>query len=145
MKKGKLAALIAFIAFLFFGFFYSMNLFIENKLPKIHKLSSPLQFGGGDGSIHLLPAGTSMYLDQTFPEGFSRYIVYFNVEGVKLESKETTEKFWIDPLTAYPIDKDSLGQLLDSEQVNKDQLRVILKHGTLSKQDIRELLEEFGN
>lgn len=146
MRTHKIIASLfiagAMIALLLIANFY----FTEKKMPKVHQLTAPLQFTGNstNGPVYLLPAGTSMYFDQSFPEGFSRYIVYFNVEGIKLESKEATEKFWLDPLTAYPIDKDSLDQLLKSGQMTKEQLRSILKYGSLSKQDIRELLEEFS-
>lgn len=116
------------------------------KMPRVHKLQFPLALSGGtsNGPTSILPKGTSLYYDQAFPEGFVRYKIYVNVEGVKLESQEVTEKFWIDPLTAFPFDKDSLQKLIRDYPLTKDDLAAILRSGTISKQDIRDLLTEFS-
>ncbi|AXV83403.1 hypothetical protein [Ralstonia solanacearum] len=120
---------------------------LENiKMPRVHKLQFPLALSGGtsNGPISILPKGTSLYYDQAFPEGFVRYKIYINVEGVKLESQEATEKFWIDPLTAFPFDRDSLQKLIRDYPITKDDLAAILRSGIISKQDIRDLLTEFS-
>ncbi len=115
-------------------------------MPRVHKLQFPLALSGGtpNGPVSILPKGTSLYYDQAFPEGFVRYKIYINVEGVKLESQEATEKFWIDPLTAFPFDKDSLQKLIRDYPITRDDLAAILRSGTISKQDIRDLLTEFS-
>ncbi|WP_211905780.1 hypothetical protein [Ralstonia syzygii] len=78
--------------------------------PGRFKLQFPLSLSGGtiDSPTSILPKGTSLYYDQAFPEGFVRYKVYINVEGVKLEAQEVTNPLWIDPLTAFPLEKDGL-------------------------------------
>lgn len=118
----------------------------EPKMPRVHKLEQPLMLSGtgADGQRYLLPAGTSLYYDQAYPEGFVRYKVYVNVEGVKLESKESTEQFWLEPLTAYPVDADVLKKLLREYPLTKADLAAILGSGNLSKEDIRELLLEYS-
>lgn len=115
-------------------------------MPRVHKLKFPLMLSGSgpQGHNYLLPTGTSLYYDQAFPEGFVRYIVYVNVEGVKLESREVTEKFWVDPLSAYPIGKNELRKLLQEYPISKDDLVAILKSGQLSKDEIRAVLSEFS-
>lgn len=119
--------------------------FKEKKMPLVHKLQFPLLLTGNGSANHqyLLPEGTSIYYDQAFPEGFVRYKVYINVEGVSLESKESTDKFWLDPLTAFPIDKDSLKKLIKDYPLSKKELGEILKSNSLSKQDVKEVLEDF--
>ncbi|MCO5414928.1 hypothetical protein [Ralstonia mojiangensis] len=123
-----------------------LHLLEENKMPRVHKLQFPLALSGGSqsGPISILPKGTSLYYDQAFPEGFVRYKVYVNIEGIKLDSQEVTEKFWIDPLTAFPFDKDSLQKLLRDYPLTKEDLASILRSGHISKQEIRDLLTEFS-
>lgn len=118
----------------------------EKKQPLVHKLKAPLMLAGGATNDHqyLLPAGTSLYFDQAFPEGFVRYKVYVNVEGVSLDVAQPTEKFWLDPLTAFPVGKEQLGKLLKDYPLTKEELRTILASGTLSKDDIKAVLEEFA-
>lgn len=118
----------------------------EPTMPLVHKLEFPLLLAGAGSTTHhyLLPQGTSLYYDQAFPEGFVRYKVYVNVEGVKLESREATEKFWLDPLTAFPVDAEQLRKLLRDYPLTKDDLAAILKSSKISKAEIRGLLEEFS-
>jgi hypothetical protein len=126
---------------------FKVGHFLEVKEPHlVHKLKAPLMLAAGatNGHQYLLPAGTSLYLDQAFPEGFVRYKVYVNVEGVSLDSKESTEKFWLDPLTAFPVAHEQLRKLLESYPLTKEELREILKSGSLSKDEIKSLLEEFS-
>lgn len=125
--------------------FYAGVFFERSEMPRVHKLKFPLMLAGGEGQHnYLLPAGTSLYYDQAFPEGFVRYMVYVNVEGVSLESKEPTEKFWISPLTAFPIDGDQLKTLLKEYPLTKAELSDILKSNQISKDEIRELLAEYS-
>ena len=118
----------------------------ETTVPLVHKLETPLLFNGAGvpGHQYVLPAGTSLYFDQAFPEGFVRFKVYFNVEGVRLESHESTDKFWLEPLTAFPIGKIELQKLLATYPLTKDELTTILKSSSLSKEDIRALLTEYS-
>ena len=118
----------------------------EKKQPLVHKLKAPLMLAGGATNDHqyLLPAGTSLDFDQAFPEGFVRYKVYVNVEGATLDVAPPTEKFWLDPLTAFPVGKEQLGKLLRNYPLTKEELRAILAGGALSKDDIKAVLEEFA-
>ncbi len=118
----------------------------KQNVPKVHKLEAPLMLAGGheNNATTLLPRGTSMYFDQSFPEGFTRYIVYVNVEGVQLELKEANDKFWLDPLSAWPVDKPTLQELLKKYPLSKEDLSAILGSGSLSKEEIRDLLREYS-
>lgn len=116
-------------------------------MPMAHTLQAPLMFNGAGSASHqyILPEGTTLYYDRTFPEGFTRYKVYFNVEGVKLEPRESLEKFWIDPLTAFPIDQQQLRRLLKEYSLSKAELALILKSSSISKAEIRQLLSEHSD
>lgn len=112
--------------------------------PPTHRLEQPLIIGGGPGqTAALLPAGTSLYFDQAFPEGFVRYKVYVNVEGVRLESHESQEKFWLSPLSARPVDGEQLRKLLRDYPLSRDDLAAILEHSPVTREEIRELLAEY--
>lgn len=125
--------------------FYAGIFFERSDMPLVHKLKFPLMLDGGEGQHdYLLPAGTSLYYDQAFSEGFVRYKIYVNVEGVLLESKEATEKFWLSPLTAFPVDKGQLKKLLKEYPLSKAELSEILKSNQITKEEIRELLAEYS-
>ncbi|MEC3766280.1 MULTISPECIES: hypothetical protein [Cupriavidus] len=118
----------------------------HEETPKVHKLQYPLMLTGGnsDSPAAMLPRGTSLYFDRTFPEGFVRYKVYINVEGTKLEPRDAAEKFWLDPLTATPFDKDSLHALLTRFPLGKHDFSAVLGSGQLTKEEIRDLLRAYS-
>ncbi|SPC16467.1 conserved hypothetical protein [Cupriavidus taiwanensis] len=103
-----------------------------------------IEAGNSDSPAAMLPRGTSLYLDRAFPEGFVRYKVYINVEGSKLEPRDTTEKFWLDPLTATHLDKHSLHALLKRFPLGKDDFSAVLGSGQLTKEEIRDLLRAYS-
>src|SRR5690554_3047646 len=118
----------------------------RNPVQKIHKLEQPLLLSGGEvgsSEVNILPKGTTLYYDQAFPEGFVRYKVYINVEGVKFDTVDVEEEFWIDPLTAFPVDRDQLRVLLRDYPITRSDLETILKRGHIPKSEIRELLAEY--
>jgi hypothetical protein len=117
----------------------------EQKMPLVHKLQFPLLLTGSDQDSrqYILPKGTSLYFDQAFPEGFVRFKIYVNVEGIKLESHEATEKFWLDPLTAFPVDVNNLKKLLREYPLSKEDLSSILKSSSISKDEIKEVLSDY--
>lgn len=120
--------------------------FLEpHKMTRVHELAFPLMLQGSAGisSKYLLPKGTWLYYDKAFPEGFVRYRIYVNVDGVKLESRELADST-ITPLTAYPIGKPELLKLLRDHPLSKGDLASILQSGQLTKEEIREVLREFS-
>lgn len=115
-------------------------------MTKVHTLEFPMLLAGpsGNGPLQLLPKGTTLYLDKTYPEGFTRYIVYVNVDRFPLPTSELTDPTAIRPITAFPMDKGDLKRLLDRNPVTKEELASILKSGQLTKEEIREVLAEFA-
>lgn len=121
--------------------------FLEfRKMAYVHTLEYPLILDGSSapGQNYLLPAGTTLYYDQGFPEGFVRYRVYVNVEGVKLEGRELADPTEISPISAYPVGKAELLKLIREYPLTKNELGSILKSEYLSKDDIKEVLVEFS-
>jgi hypothetical protein len=146
MKKSSLFGLIAVVLLSASAGYFVRTVMSNEKPPMMHKLKAPLMLSGGTTSKHqyLLPAGTSLYYDQAFPEGFVRYKVYVNVEGVSLDVAPPADKFWLDPLVAFPVGKEQLKQLAENYPLTMDELREILASGAVSKEEIRQLLEEFS-
>ena len=116
------------------------------KMPKIHTLEFPLllEGSGEKGRYYLLPKGTTLYFDKSYPEGFVRYKIFVNVDRFPLHSTELADPTEIRPITAFGIDKSDLKRLLSEYPLSKDDLVSILKSGQLSKEEIRETLAEFS-
>ncbi|MGX4643417.1 hypothetical protein [Massilia sp. SYSU DXS3249] len=76
-----------------------------NKKTKVHILKAPLVLVGDRPTtkLHLLPAGTILYVDQSFPEGFTRYRIYVNVDRMPLELKDLEDPAEVAPLEARPL------------------------------------------
>lgn len=121
--------------------------FLERKeVARTHDLEYPLilQSSVDTGTSYFLPQGTKLYFDQSFPEGFTRFKIYVNVDGVQLPTMEATDPTAITPLTAYPINVAELRLLLNKQPVTKEILRAVLKSKQISREEIKELLREFS-
>jgi hypothetical protein len=117
-----------------------------NKMTKVHTLEFPLMLASpsGNAPLYLLPKGTTLYFDKAYPEGFTRYKVYINVDRFPLATTELSDPTIIKPITAFAMDKNDLQRLLERNPVTKDDLAAILKSGQLTKDEIRELLAEYA-
>ena len=121
--------------------------FLElKKVTTAHELQFPLMLQGSQytGMSYLLPKGTMLYYDKAFPEGFVRYKVYVNVDGVKLESSDLSDPTLISPLTAFPVGKAELLKLLREYPLSKSDLAAILNSGQITKDEVRSMLEDFS-
>lgn len=72
------------------------------RIVKVHTLTQPLiiLISEVSASLHHLPAGATLYFDKSFPEGFTRYKVYVNVDRLPLTLRELSNATEIDPLEA---------------------------------------------
>jgi hypothetical protein len=93
--------------------------------------------------MHMLPKGTVMYFDQSYPEGFTRYKVYINVDRMPLSLVELSDPTSISPIDANAPDKEDLKKLLKDYPVTKADLNAILKSTAMSKEEIKEVLTDF--
>jgi hypothetical protein len=117
----------------------------SRKITKIHKLEYPLLLSGDEKSngLSMLPKGTTLYFDQAYPEGFTRYKVYINIDRLPLKLEELADPTSIIPIDGSAPDKDSLKKLLREYPLTKNDLEAILKSGKLSKDDVKEVLGDF--
>lgn len=115
-------------------------------MTKVHKLEYPLLITseGQTNVSHLLPKGTTLYFDQSYPEGFTRYKVYINIDRMPLKLENLDDSTMIIPSEAYAPSKEDLQKLLRDYPLTKNDLESILKSGILSKEEIRELLTEYS-
>lgn len=122
-------------------FFFWSN----HKMTKVHKLEFPLLLTSEDSlsNFHLLPKGTTLYFDKAYPEGFTRYKVYINIDRMPLTLTELSDPTLIDPLDAQALDKENLKKILRDYPLTKSDLESILKSGKISKDEVKEVLTDF--
>ncbi len=110
---------------------------------KIHRLTTPLQLSTEQASNGLLPVGTTLYYDTSFPEGFSRYKIYVNIDRMPLPLENLPDPTMIAPLETAPFRQEALLKLLRNHPLTRKDLDTILSTGYLSKDEIKEVLSEF--
>jgi hypothetical protein len=117
----------------------------NHKMTKVHKLEFPLLLTTEDAlsNSHLLPKGTTLYFDKAYPEGFTSYKIYINIDRMPLALTELSDPTLIDPLEARALDKDDLKKILLNYPLTKSDLESILKSGKISKDEIKEVLTDF--
>jgi hypothetical protein len=94
------------------------------------KLTEPLllESEGKAQDFHVLPAGTALYKDYDFPEGFTRYRIYINIKAEFAAQEIVSDKpNLIDPIWGHPVRRADLPFLLANTPVTKDDLVRILK------------------
>ncbi|TBO31108.1 hypothetical protein EYS42_07600 [Aquabacterium lacunae] len=113
---------------------------------KIHVLERPMLIGSNsENAYFMLPAGVTLYWDGDMPEGFSRYKVYFNVEGHRLKERAQEVPGAITPTSLQPISKEEMIDLLGLMKLNAKDVNDILSSSKFSDEDRREvraMLEE---
>jgi hypothetical protein len=75
MAQRKASLLIAIFLALVGGTWISIYVHSRLQTVKAHTLEFPMLLAGpsGEGPLQLLPKGTTLYYDQSYPEGFTRY------------------------------------------------------------------------
>lgn len=110
------------------------------------KLSEPLLLNaeGETKYFHMLPVGTAMYKDYSFPEGHTRYIIYVNIKGeFQAEKVVSGKKNLIDPIWGETVKKDDLKQLINETPISKDDLVRILKARKITREEFAQILREW--
>uniref|UniRef100_Q47E08 Putative transmembrane protein n=1 Tax=Dechloromonas aromatica (strain RCB) TaxID=159087 RepID=Q47E08_DECAR len=118
----------------------------EHKtMTKIHKLEYPLILSSESASknTHMLPKGTVLYFDKSYPEGFTRYKIYINIDRMPLKLDDLSDPTEIDPIDAVAPSKEDLLKLLRDYPLTKSDLESILNSKRISKDEIREILDNF--
>jgi hypothetical protein len=141
-------SIATFIAGIIFCVIVSSTIFFywsTHKMTKVHTLEYPMLLSGDSSanSYHMLPKGTTLYYDQSYDEGFTRYKVYINIDRMPLNLVTLQDPTTIIPIWAYAPDKNDMKSLLREYPLTKSDLQSILKSGQLSKEDVKEILADF--
>lgn len=117
----------------------------HKKMTKIHKLEYPLLISSDNSmeNVHLLPKGTVLYFDKAFPEGFTRYKVYINIDRMPLKLDELQDPTEIAPIDAAAPNKEDLAKLIRNYPLTKSDLESILNSKRISKEEIKEVFEKY--
>ncbi|WP_426200988.1 hypothetical protein [Pseudomonas sp. TWP3-1] len=113
-KSRKMAVCLAVSLLINAGFLTVVALKVFGQRTDMLKTTEPLviEANNDDDNVYVLPRGTTLYYEKSYPEGFSRYRVYFNHKGVIAGDPVRMEpKYWgtlIDPLWLANIDADTL-------------------------------------
>jgi hypothetical protein len=119
----------------------------QQKPVRVHKLASPLVLESNEetNGFSMLPKGTVLYFDRAYPEGFTRYKVYVNIDRMPLKLEALADPTSIDPLEASAPDKETLKKLPRECEypLTKNDLDAMLKSGKFSRDEVTEVLEDF--
>jgi len=93
---------------------------------------------------HMLPAGTALYEDYSFPEGHTRYIVYLNIKAqVAMKTVVDDRPNLTVPLWGEPVRPEDLPLLLAQTPVTKEDLVRILKARKMTREDLAQIVREW--
>lgn len=113
---------------------------VDMSTEKIHVLERPMLVGANaEHAYYMLPAGVTLYWDGDMPEGFSRYKVYFNVEGQRLVEREQKVPGAITPATLQPIYKEELLDLLKLMKLSAADISAIIAGAQFTDEDRQQV------
>lgn len=93
---------------------------------------------------HMLPAGTALYKDYSFPEGHTRYIVYVNIKApIATKAVSSDKPNFTAPLWGEPVRPEDLPILLANTPVSKEDLVRILKARKMTREDLAQIVREW--
>lgn len=125
------------------GIFLSQIGILHMKTTKAFTTSEPLLIEGEkQNSFSILPMGTVLYLDKSWPEGHDTYHVYFHFKG-KLPATSTNGEL-IAPIWLRTVDRSEIAKLLTEYPLTKEELKSILKAQNYSKDELVQILRELN-
>lgn len=147
MKNFRYLFVSAALVVIFFGgvLFQKFGVPAMSKTTYL-KLQEPILVNaeGELKNFHMLPAGTALYKDYSFPEGHTRYIVYLNIKGsFAAEKVESDKPNLIDPIWGYPVQRDDLAELMAGTPISKDDLVRILKARKMTREELAQIVREW--
>lgn len=138
---------IATLAIITSGFIIlAYLLFSTGVLPMTSKtaftIEEPLLIEGEQQKTYsLLPAGSVLHLDKSWPEGHQTFHVYFHFKG-NFKATHADPKS-ISPLWLRTVDRDELPNLLNEYPLSKQELTAILRARSVTKAELTQILREW--
>jgi hypothetical protein len=141
MKRLIFLVLFATV-FLISGILISEVRLIRANGGKSFAIEEPLLIEGEKkNSYSVLPAGSVLYLDKSWPEGHETYHVYFHFKG---DFKATpVDSDVIAPLWLRTVDSSELGKLVNDYPISRGELADLLKAKRITKQDLAQILHDW--
>ncbi|RON72681.1 hypothetical protein BK671_00875 [Pseudomonas fluorescens] len=134
---------VIFMAFLMLGD-------VSNRhVMKMIKTEEPLLIEGlnGDENAYVLPLGTTLYHDKSFPEGHDRYVVYLNHKGAiaheEVSMKPEYGGSYIDPLWLANVDADNLKEIFKRFPLSKKDIAAAIKANEITKDDLADIIRSM--
>ncbi|WP_347905785.1 hypothetical protein [Pseudomonas purpurea] len=97
-----------------------------------------------DGRDYRLPAGTVLYHDQNYAEGFTRYIVYFNYKGPIAHDEVPMEPKYggvlIAPLWLSDVEGPDAAANVRRPAISRADVAAAVKSGEITRKDLQEIL-----
>lgn len=127
-------ALLVALAWLFYPLY---------KTTLVHVLDAPMVLSADTMSahVHLLPKGTTLYYDDSFAEGFTRYRVYVNIDRMPLALKELDDPTMIAPIDARVMDADDLKGAPRTSVLTRQELEAILASGSMTHDEMKAVFD----
>ena len=148
MRTRNALALTTLVAVAFLcGVLYEKFGAIAMSKTTYLKLQEPLllESEGKSQDFHVLPAGTALYKDRDFPEGFTRYVVYLNIKSEFAAEEIVSEKQnLVDPIWGHPVQRDDLPFLMANTPVTKDDLVRILKARKMTREELAQIVRDWN-
>lgn len=116
---------------------------------KMIKTKEPLLIEGpnGDENYYVLPLGTTLYHDKSFPEGHDRYVVYLNHKGAiahdEVPMKPEYGGSFIDPLWVSNIDVDTLKEIFKRFPLSKEDVVSAIKSNEITRDDLADIIRSL--
>ncbi len=133
------------VAFLSGALSYKFGAMTMSKTTYL-KLKEPLllESEGKSQDFHVLPAGTALYKDRDFPEGFTRYIIYLNIKSDFAAEEIVSDKpNLIDPIWGHAVRRDDLPFLMATTPVTKADLERILKARKMTREELAQIVRDW--
>lgn len=105
-------------------------------------IEEPLLIEGEQQKTYsLLPAGSVLYLDKSWPEGHQTFHVYFHFKG-NFKAAPADPKS-ISPLWLRTVDREELPKLLNEYPLSKQELTALLRARSVTKAELTQILREW--
>lgn len=137
-----------FVNFVFLTFLVFGNTSKAHDMKMI-KTKEPLLIEGpnGDENVYVLPLGTTLYHDKSFPEGHDRYVVYLNHKGAiaheEVPMKPEYGGSFTDPLWLSNVDADTLKEIFKRFPLSKKDIAAAIKANEITKDDLADIIRSM--
>ena len=115
---------------------------LSMKSKAAFTIEEPLLIEGEQQKTYsLLPAGSGLYLDTSWPEGHQTFHVYFHFKG-NLKALPADPKS-ISPLWLRTVDREELPKLLNDYPLSREELTALLRARSVTKAELTQMLREW--